>query len=140
MQIEELLTLERRDVENLRSLMGQLSERIVLQEERLLRIVEDGNTHLYVVRDGDGIIGCATLCVYDAPSGRKAMVEDVVVHEDCRGLHIGRRLMEHVMEQARLLAPVEVHLTSNPRRVAANGLYQALGFVKHETNAYVMSL
>lgn len=140
MQIEELLRLEGQDVEDLRLLMGQLSERIVLSEELLQRIVADGYAHLYVVRDGDGIIGCATLCVYDAPSGRKAMVEDVVVREDCRGLHIGRRLMEHVMEQARLLAPMEVHLTSNPRRVAANGLYQALGFERHETNAYVMSL
>jgi len=30
-----------------------------------------------------------------------------------------------------------LHLTSSPRRVAANGLYQSLGFVRYETNCYV---
>lgn len=32
-----------------------------------------------------------------------------------------------------------LHLTSSPRRVAANGLYQRLFFVRYETNCYQMS-
>lgn len=42
------------------------------------------------------------------------------------------------MEQAKEYAPIELHLTSNPMRVAANKLYQSLGFQRKETNCYQM--
>ena len=46
--------------------------------------------------------------------------------------------MEYVHEQAKAYAPIVLHLTSNLMRVAANKLYQSLGFQKKETNAYQM--
>ena len=44
------------------------------------------------------------------------------------------------MEQAKAFAPIELHLTSNPMRVAANKLYQSIGFQKKETNCYQMMI
>lgn len=120
-------------------LMGQLSQRCVFDEEKLRAVTEDANCHLYVCTNTGGeIVACATLCVYVSPTGRKASVEDVVVSEDCRGRHIGRDLMLYVLERARELAPIELHLTSKPVRVAANALYRSVGFLKKETNAYQM--
>ena len=48
--------------------------------------------------------------------------------------------MEYVLEQAKAYAPIELHLTSNPMRVAANKLYQSLGFQRKETNCYQMMI
>lgn len=100
----------------------------------------DTNSHLYVIIDQDHIVGCATLCVFHSPSGSKASIEDVVVSSDYRGQHLGKKLMEYVLEQARQFAPIELHLTSNPKRFAANKLYQSLGFQKKETNCYRMMM
>ena len=36
--------------------------------------------------------------------------------------------------------PIDLRLTSNPSRTEANALYQALGFVRRETNVYEMKL
>lgn len=121
-------------------------------------VLKDSNCHLYVILEsltpnpsssstklrtgaGEGrIIGCATLCVFHSPTGTKASIEDVVVSSAYRGQHLGKRLMEYVLEQAKAYAPIELHLTSNPMRVAANKLYQSLGFQRKETNCYQMMI
>lgn len=120
-------------------LMGQLTQRCVFSEEKLRAVIDDANCHLYVCTEGE-IIACATLCVYVSPTGRKASVEDVVVSADCRGRYIGRDMMLYVLDRARELAPIELHLTSKPARVAANALYSSVGFQKKETNVYQMVL
>lgn len=147
-EIQELQSYTQFQFEDLRTLMSELTDRVSLSPVDLTNVLKDGNCHLYVMIDsldssssprGEGrIIGCATLCVFHSPTGAKASIEDVVVSSDYRGQHLGRRLVEHVLEQARMLAPIELHLTSNPKRVVANKLYQSLGFQKKETNAYQM--
>lgn len=120
-------------------LMIQLSERINLQFSELQNVIDDPNAFLYVMTDGDRIIGCATLCCFHSPTGLKASIEDVVVHSDYRGRHLGRQLMTYILNQARTMAPIELHLTSKPKRVAANKLYQSLGFQRKETNFYTLT-
>lgn len=103
-------------------------------------VLKDSNCHLYAILDGERIVGCVTLCVFHSPTGTKASVEDVVVSSAYRGQHLGKQLMEYVLEQAKAFAPIELHLTSNPMRVAANKLYQSIGFQKKETNCYQMCI
>jgi len=62
----------------------------------------------------------------------KEMVEDVVIREEYRGQHLWRQLMESVLEQARGSAPIEIHLTSNPKRVADSERYGRMGFERRE--------
>lgn len=70
--------------------------------------------------DNDHIAGCATLCVYDLPTGQKASLEDVVVSSKYRGQGLGGLLVQHVIEYARReLRNVDIHLTSSPHRMAA---------------------
>lgn len=140
MQISELTAYTPEAYEQLCALMRQLTDEYVLTEEALRAVVDDPNAHLYVMCDQQTIIGCATLCVFHSPTGRKATVEDVVVSADYRGQHLGEQLMNHLLSQVRLLAPIELHLTSRPKRVAANLLYQKLGFAQKQTNVYVMQL
>lgn len=121
--------------------MTELSDRVVLTTSDLDNVLADVNAHLYVILDGEKIIGCASLCYFNSPTGAKASVEDVVVSTEYRGQHLGKRLVEHLIDEAKKYAEtkncsVELHLTSNPKRVVANKLYQTLGFVKKETNCY----
>lgn len=86
---------------------------------------------------GGRIVGCASLCVFDSPTGRKGHIEDVVVSSACRGRHLGRKLLEYILDYARTnLAPIDIHLTSRPSRIAANTLYRTLGFEQRDTNVY----
>ena len=105
-----------------------------------MMVLKDTNSHLYVILNDEHIVGCSTLCIFHSPTGTKASIEDVVVSSDYRGQHLGKKLMEFVLEQAKAYAPIELHLTSNPMRVAANKLYQSLGFQKKETNCYQMMI
>jgi ribosomal protein S18 acetylase RimI-like enzyme len=53
-----------------------------------------------------------------------------------RGKGIGEALMRYALSMAREAGADGVALTSNPRRDAANRLYQRLGFKPWETNLY----
>ena len=141
MTIKELTTLSEQQLEDVLKLMKELTTELVVTPEMLQRTVTSPGSHFFAIENEVGhIVGCATLCVYDSPTGRKAGVEDVVVSSACRGQGLGKALMEHVINYAhRELGDVELHLTSRPHRVAANALYQKLGFKRKETNVYVLS-
>lgn len=138
MKIKELTSSNSEEQICIKILMKQLSEKLVLTDDVLNDVIEDNHTRLFVLCEDDRIVGCAVLCVFNTPSSRKGYIEDVVVLEEYRGRHLGRVLMEHVLTEAKKYSPLELHLTSNPKRVAANRLYQSLGFQKKETNAYQM--
>ena len=85
---------------------------------------------------GKGIIGLATLILYRVPTGLRAYIEDVVVDEAARGRGIGAALTRACLERAHEAGASQVMLTSNPERVAANRLYQRMGFEIRSTNVY----
>ena len=69
-----------------------------------------------------------------------ADIESVVVCSNCRGRGYGKELMTAMVEAAKKMNVHHIQLTSNPARVAANRLYQELGFERYETNCYKMIL
>ena len=142
MEIVELHSLSHHQVAEIQQLMKELAPDIKVSAEILERVVASHDTHLFAAFDNDShIVGCATLCVFDSPTGRKASVEDVVVLSLYRGQGLGKRLMEHLIDYAREnLGDMDLHLTSHPTRVAANALYQSLGFEKRNTNFYRMKI
>lgn len=142
MEIVELKSLTESQALDVQALIKELVPGLSVSSERLVSIVEAPGTHFFAAVGDDGhIVGCATLCVFDTPTGRKACVEDVVVNPACRGQHIGRKLMEHIIDFARReLGDVDLHLTSSPRRVAANNLYRSVGFQQRETNVYNLEI
>ena len=140
MEILELQNYTQAQFEDLKQLMTELSDRVNLTQTDLMLVLKDSNCHLYVILESEHIVGCATLCVFHSPTGTKASIEDVIVSSAYRGQHLGKQLMKYVLEQAKAFAPIELHLTSNPMRVAANKLYQSIGFQKKETNCYQMTI
>ena len=100
-------------------------------------------SHLFVVRDGqDRIQAMATLCVAPTLHGTIGFIEDVVVDESLRGQHVGEGLMRRLIRLAKNSEVSRIELTSKPKRVAANRLYQKLGFQlrPNDTNHYTLPL
>jgi ribosomal protein S18 acetylase RimI-like enzyme len=102
--------------------------------------LEDKNTLIVVAKDGVRIVGIALLCITMRIGRRTGQVEDVVVDNEYRGKGIGKTLMQELINLARKKKLKEIYLTSRPARVAANALYQKMGFIKKETNAYCLKL
>ena len=103
-------------------------------------MLADPNSHLYVIREGGRIVACASLCNFHQPFSTDATIESVVVSSKMRGKGLGRKLMEHLLDEAVRMNVDCIHLTSKPTRVAANALYRKLGFERKETNCYTKKI
>lgn len=103
--------------------------------EDLSHIVNDKNKYIFIASNPQ-IVGTITLVIVKIPSGTRAWIEDVIVDQDARGQSIGEKMLLHVIEFAKKLNVASINLTSSPSRIAANKLYQKLGFNLRETNVY----
>lgn len=140
MDISELITFSQDYVKGLDALMGELSPGASATQERVRKVIEHPDMHQYAAFDEGRMVGCATLCVCHTPEMVIGFVEAVVVSASFRGRHLGRGLMERILADSRRFGVQTLHLTSNPSRVAANGLYQSLGFERYNTNCYKLDL
>lgn len=94
------------------------------------------NDTVFVARRDGEIVGSLTLVIFRLPTGLRAWIEDVVVDEAARGLGIGELLNRAAIDKTFESGARTLDLTSRPSRVAANKLYQKLGFKARETNVY----
>ena len=125
----------------LQHLLDQLTPTpVALSEEQLRALMADPSSHLYLLEEEGSIVGMLTLGIYLSPTGSKAWIEDVVVDSEARGRGYGKLLVEHAIDEARRAGVGQLMLTSNPLRIAANRLYQQMGFQRKETNCYRMVL
>jgi ribosomal protein S18 acetylase RimI-like enzyme len=142
--IEELTGVSEEIVQAFGKLMPQLTEFAQPpSRDELAMMVASSDTFIFLARDPQKqgeIIGTATLAISHSPTGRNGWIEDVVVDQDYRHRGWGKALTEACLVKARELGLRQVNLTSRPSRVAANHLYQSLGFVQRETNVYRYSL
>ena len=118
-------------------LVPQLSERASIPtQNELSAILQSPSTDVLVARDGERIVGTLTLAVFAIPTGVRAWIEDVVVDESARGRGAGEGLVREAIRLAAARGAHTVDLTSRSERVAANRLYERLGFRRRETNVY----
>jgi ribosomal protein S18 acetylase RimI-like enzyme len=100
-------------------------------------VLDPDSSFLLVARsDANEIVGMLTLALLRIPTGIRAWIEDVVVDERARGAGIGSALVSEALAIARAEGARTADLTSRPDRVAANRLYERLGFARRETNVY----
>lgn len=125
--------------QRLEELLNQLTPQpSTLSEQTLRAVLDDSASRLYLLEEENRVVGMLTLGIYHSPTGSKGWIEDVVVDDACRGRGYGRMLVAHAIEEARKAGVAQLMLTSNPLRIAANKLYQQMGFEKKETNCYKM--
>jgi GNAT superfamily N-acetyltransferase len=113
---------------------------MVLTESMFHQLLASENSHLFFIMKDEQIAGMLTVGIYYSPTGGKAWIEDVVVDETFRGQGLSKQLVAHAIEFVKSKQIPLLMLTSNPKRIAANKLYQAMGFERKETNVYRMKL
>jgi GNAT superfamily N-acetyltransferase len=114
------------------------SHPMTLTEPMFRQLLESANSHLFFLMKDEQIAGMLTVGIYHSPTGGKAWIEDVVVDETFRGQGLSKLLVSHAIEFVKSKQIPLLMLTSNPKRIAANKLYQAMGFERKETNVYRM--
>ncbi|GGZ80602.1 GNAT family N-acetyltransferase [Algibacter mikhailovii] len=141
MEIYKLTTVTDDIAQSFENLIPQLSSSCkVPSKEDLQAIVNSETSVLFVAQEDKQILGTFTLVFNKIPTGNKVWVEDVVVDNAARGKGLGKALMLYAINYVAKKNISSINLTSSPERVAANKLYQKLGFVKRETNVYRLTL
>ncbi len=95
---------------------------------------------LLIARDGTEIVGTAMVIVYPTMLRFESRIEDVVVDESARGQGVGEALVRECIEVARRHGASIIELQTARVRVAANRLYERMGFERRDSNPYRMTL
>lgn len=141
LRIRKLFALSQNIYQQIAALLPELSENIEIQPYLYFDdIINSTGTHIFCAFDKYQLIGTATLVVYKIPSGIGALIEDFVVNEKYRGLGVGKKIIQHLIEYCGEKGIKYIHLTSNPQRIAANKLYRSLGFKQKETGLYYLEI
>lgn len=100
-----------------------------------LRLAELPSSRVVLVAERDGkLLGTCTLNLIEHLAhnfAHSAILEDVVVDGDVRGLGIGQALVGKAVERARAWGCYKVALSSSQSREAAHRFYARLGFEPH---------
>ena len=99
-------------------------------ERDLARLLRDSAVTVGLATTGTGAVGYALQRRHYSlwAQGEAALLEDLFVVEAVRGRGVGRRLVEHAIQEARAAGCCAMSLDTNERNVASNALYRNLGF------------
>jgi ribosomal protein S18 acetylase RimI-like enzyme len=140
-RITEIKTYSPRYQETIQRFLNQLTpEPMTFTESMFHELLASPHSHLFFLQQNEQIAGMLTVGIYYSPTGGKAWIEDVVVDENFRGQGLSKLLVSHAIEFVKSQHIPLLMLTSNPSRIAANKLYQSMGFERKETNVYRMIL
>jgi ADP-ribose pyrophosphatase YjhB (NUDIX family)/N-acetylglutamate synthase-like GNAT family acetyltransferase len=117
------------------SLIAQLDSSATVDEMNLYRSLLNGYMSKKII-DGK-LVGAGWIFPRRTFLRKQAVVEDMIVDESQRGKGLGKEILLDLLRWAKKQGVEVVELTTNPRRLAANALYQKIGFQLHPTNHYL---
>ena len=137
MKIYKLTTVTDQILIAFEKLIPQLGPGCDLPTKKGLEVIVNSDASLiFMAEENNEILGTLTLVFNKIPTGDKVWIEDVVVDKSARGKGVGIKLLEFAIGYVQSQGIKNINLTSSPDRVAANKLYQKLGFIQRETNVY----
>lgn len=107
---------------------------------RFKKILADKNICMLGMFDGKKVIGTGTIIMVTKLRGNYGYIEDMIVDESYRGQGLGRQLGDALVAAAKKHNVTTIELSTRPSRVAANALYQKMGFEPKDTNVYRLKL
>lgn len=141
MKIYKLTTVTDQVLTAFGRLIPQLAPDCALPTKKDLETIVNSDAGvIFMAEENNEILGTLTLVFNKIPTGDKIWIEDVVVDNAARGKGVGIKLLEFSIAYAKSQGIKSINLTSSPDRVAANNLYQKLGFLKRETNVYRLTM
>lgn len=139
--IEELKEATPQALDELITLSRSLhADERTMSPEELQDFLKNTNFVLMIARDEGRIIGMAGLYIILKIGNKKAYIEDVIVDAAYRGQGLGEKLMRALIDIARMRGVNSISLTSRPERTAAQALYEKIGFIKHKTDVFKLTL
>lgn len=138
MHIQRVDQITQEIVDAFANLIPQLTSHCKPPEfDALNAIIKSENASIFIARNhSKKIVGTLTLIFFQIPTGKLARIDDVVVDKNHRGQGIAKALIKTALAEASEKKAAVVDLTSRPTRIAANQLYQKMGFKPRETNIY----
>lgn len=144
MHIQKVTEVTEELMQAIRRLIPQLAPGAPIpNRQELDALINSSTSTLLLARFPDAmgqIAGCLNLAIYPTPTGVRSIIEDLVVDERFHRRGLARALVTAAVEIARSAGANRISLTSNPRREAANLLYQHLGFQLRDTNCYSLQI
>lgn len=123
------------------NLLPQLSPQAsALSQTDLNALLSSPTSYLFIALFKEEIVGMLTLLHHPIPTGYRTLIEDVVIDSTMRGKGLGKQLLITAINRAKSIGAQNINLTSHPTRIAANKLYQKLGFITRTTNVYRLEL
>jgi|SRR6185436_11433953 len=141
--VERVTSAEGILIDDINALLTQLRRRpesSLATKEELVSIAGDTDVIFVVAKDDQHLVGMGIVYLIQKFAGKVGFVETIIVLDSYRGKKLGQKIMELLIAEAKKAGAKGLDLTSHPERVAANALYEKLGFEKRETNVYRLRL
>lgn len=124
--------------EDVKKLVNQLDSTALVLEQSFYKALLTG--YVSKVEEGGRLLGMGWAYPRQTILRHQAIVEDMIVDESQRGKGLGEKILLDLIKQGKRDGVEVFELTTNPKRIAANGLYQKVGFKLHPTNHYLLDL
>lgn len=144
-QIQRLLKPTIKDLACINMLLPlQADKPRLLKLNELKRVTGQDCIEMYVAREdalkGSPIVGMASVVFYWVPTGLISFIEEFTVDDNFQGRGIGKKLINALIASAKKKKAKHISTYTNPKRIAANAVYQKLEFFKKETCFYRINL
>lgn len=136
MKIKEVKKFDIKVYDAIVRLLPQLTTSKPPTKKHFKKILKSKDAYFFIAKENKEIIGTLLLISFNTLCGNRYWIEDVIIDEAHRGKGFGKEITEYAINFAKSLGAEAINLTSQPARIAANQLYQKLGFTKIETNYY----
>lgn len=110
-------------------------------DDELKTMFRDDSRPIYVaVNDEDTVLGYAFCVIEEQPRTNNMLpmktvyIDDLCVHSSARGMHVGRRLFEHVKSEAIAMGCYEITLNVWEGNDSARRFYEKMGLKPKKTN------
>lgn len=126
------------NLDEVKTLVNQLDPSAKINEMSLYKAILDG--YISKIKEDGELIGMGWIFPRRTLLRKQAVVEDMIVNEKYRGRGLGEKILLDLINWAKKQKIEVIELTTNSKRVAANSLYQKIGFKLHPTNHYLLNL
>jgi N-acetylglutamate synthase-like GNAT family acetyltransferase len=124
-------------IKSVNDLLGHLSPKNYKVDKKRFRDLLNNNLlDIYLLETDGKIVGMGSLHYFDTLVKKSVWIEDVVVHPDHRRNGYGKKIIKHIINQAKKKGAKHVDLSSRNDRAESHKFYQKLKFEKRDTSVY----
>lgn len=115
-------------------------KKVIIDQSRLKELLGNPFLEMYLLEIEGQIIGMGSIHYVETIVKKAAWIEDIVVHPEHRGKGFGKKIIKHIISEAKKKGVKHVDLTSRHKRVGAHKFYQKLNFEKRKSSIYRLKL